>query len=203
MSTDPAHLLFPSDAPTQAPDWLSSDASPMASVTVPAALERAHEAMSEDEAAAAVLFKDDGPDPAASISATFEPWAVSAHAGGDPENAAEWREASEILAADFRGSGMDASEIAAVMELTREAQGDTMFGPVTAERLATERARSEAHLMQAGVSDSDLALARRLVNDLDAKMGGKVKAWLAGTGQGNDPRTIQKAIAEAKRRYGG
>ncbi|WP_157020501.1 hypothetical protein [Paracoccus sp. 228] len=95
---------------------------------------------------------------------------------------------------------MDPEDVRVIMDLTREAQGNTTFGAVDPERLEIDRARATDQLIEAGVTDADVDLARRLVTDLDAKMGGKVSAWLRGTGQGNDPRTIQRAIAEAKRR---
>lgn len=197
MDTDHAHSLFPADVPQGAvpPEQFSSG--PIAKPVTMAPQSKP----ASDPAFASSLFPTEAlPDRAAAVASTFEPWAVAAHAGGNAAQAEEWRAAGEVLASDFRDSAMDPEDVRAIMDLTREAQGHTTFGAVDVERLEIDRARAADQLIEAGVTDADVDLARRLVTDLDAKMGGKVSAWLRGTGQGNDPRTIQRAISEAKRR---
>lgn len=197
MDPDHAHSLFPADVPQGAVPPKQFSSGPIAKPVTMAPPSKP----ASDPASATSLFPTEAlPDPAAAVASTFEPWAVAAHAGGNAAQADEWRAAGEVLASDFRDSAMDPEDVRVIMDLTREAQGNTTFGAVDVERLEIDRARATDQLIEAGVTDADVDLARRLVTDLDAKMGGKVSAWLRGTGQGNDPRTIQRAIAEAKRR---
>lgn len=191
MSLDPAYSMFISDAPQEA------SAEP---VQVSTAAAQAKPQQSEADPSASLFPTEKTPDPAASVGSTFETWASAAFLSGNSLLADEIRGAAGALADDFRNTGMPSEEVQTIMDLTREHQANTAFGPVSEQRLAVERERAIEHLVEAGVNDAELSLAHRFVSDLDRKMGGKVNQWLIATGQGNDPRTIQRAISEAKRR---
>lgn len=113
------------------------------------------------------------------------------------------RAVSDALAADFREHGMTADDTAEVMDLAREALGNTMPGlPVSDDRLIEMRTSAEAFISKNQISADDIGLAQRLVSDLDRKTGGRVSEYLIDTGLGNNPRTIKKAVEIARRRYG-
>ena len=205
---DIANLLFPTECPA------STGAAPV---------QQAQQADKAD--AAALLFGSDkpasapaagrsddpvreafptevGPDPAAAVAETLNPWAEGLLMDGDKDRADEMRAVGKALAEDFREGGMTAEDTAEVMGLAREALGNTMPGlAVSEERLIEMRGAAEAYIAENAISPDDIGLAQQLIRDLDAKTGGKVSAYLIDTGMGNDPRAIQRAVEIAKRRY--
>lgn len=202
MAEDPAYTLFPTDAPpapaAPAPTSGFHTIQPFARPRQPAPAP----AVERPESPAADLFPTEKmPDPARDIAATLEPWALQFQIDGHSELAAEWRSTAENLASDLRRAGTSPEDAHDMMQLVKNAQGNTTFGPVSDERLAADRAKAEDWIAENQIAPNDLDLARRLVDDMDRTTPG-LKAWLLKTGQGNDPRTIALAVREAKRRYG-
>lgn len=214
MSDDPAYTLFPTDAPP------SSAQAPLRAAEAPRQGDKADAAELMFGGASArpapaqrpgidkdpirnAFPTEDTPDVAASVGTTLTPWADALHAEGRQEAAAEMRAVADALAADFRQNGMTAEDTQEVMDLARESLGNMIMPgvPVGDDRLAEMRTAAESWIEENAVSQDDLDLARRLVDDLDRKTGGQVKAYLIDTGMGNRPETIAKAVEIARRRY--
>jgi predicted GNAT family acetyltransferase len=215
------NLLFPNDAaPAAAPDWYRSrvgaaenrlmgrhgsqdtasalfPTEPKAAPIAPAA----PKAKALEDVAAALFHTDRAPDlHSKAVEGVIGPWAEAARLEGDAELAAEWREAATTLSDDFRQAGMDADQVTEVMQLAREALGNTLPGmPVDEERLLRMNEQGLAWMTERGVQVAEIDAARRMIDDLDLKTPG-LKDYLDHTGLGSDPRMIEKAIAEAKRR---
>ncbi|MDF3607909.1 hypothetical protein PE067_18255 [Paracoccus sp. DMF-8] len=205
---DTANLLFPTEptaAPQGAPVASPASATPTAASILFGDSKPATQAAQPPRDAIDEAFPSEArPDPAASVADTLEPWAASAQAEGNADQAEAIRETSAALAQDFRDSGMSQDDVSEVMGLAREALGNTMPNlPVSDERLAEMRTAAESFIAENQIAPDDIALAQRLVADLDAKTGGRVSEYLIDTGMGNRPETILKAIEIAKRRYGG
>ena len=150
------NLLFPSDAPAKTPDWYSAR-------QAEADLRPSGRHQPAPDPASALFPTDPAPQPAPfvqpgqapkdvaaglfhterapdlhgkAVAGVIEPLAEAARMSGDLARADEWREASRTLSEDFRQSGMDVDEASAVMQLAREALGNTLPGlPVDEERL--------------------------------------------------------------------
>lgn len=200
--TEPSHILFPADAPASeparapAPSWHTM-------TPVPLKPRQPEPTPLATPDAAARLFHTEMPaDHTQPVADILEGFAQSAAADGDHARAEEWQNAASGLSNDFRSAGTPENDIAEIMQLAREAMADVLPGSsVSAERLEATRIAAMDALTEQGVTDSDLGLARRLIDEMEAKTPG-LKAYLDGTGMGNSPRVIAKAVAEAKRRYG-
>lgn len=215
-------LLFPNDAtPTAAPEWYrarvgeaenrlmgrhgAQDAAsalfPTEKPADPAAPPAASKAKAPEDVAAELFHTERAPDlHSKAVEGVIGPWAEAARLEGDAALADEWREASRTLSEDFRQAGMDAEEVGQVMELAREALGNTLPGmPVDEERLLHMQVQAEAWMVERGVTDAEIDAARRMIDDLDMRTPG-LKDYLDATGLGSDPRLIEKAIREAARR---
>lgn len=219
--SDPAYVLFPSDAPAGSapPEWFKAE---QAAAT--ARLMGAHKPAADD--AAARMFPGDAPKgeqaskPAASdadmaeklfpddanhfdekpIAGFFNGFAVSAAGDGDSERAQALNAAGEALIADARKAGTNSAELSAALDVVRERQGDTI-GPISDEKLEADFASGmEAVRSEFGATaDSDLKAAQAFIRDLDTIAPGTIDS-LNRTGAGNDMRLIRAAIKEAKRR---
>lgn len=223
--TDPAHILFPGDAPapSQPPEYFkvqqnAATARLMGSQN-PAADDAAARMFPNDAAkgvtpapsagpadpaktdAAATLFKDDAkPFDDADAKDFFNGFATSAAGDGDVERAQALNAAGEALIADARAAGTDAAELTSALDVVRERQGDTL-SPITPEKMEAEFASGMAAI-QAEYGDSymaDLSAARAFIRDLEIIAPGTIDS-LERTGAGNDMRLIRSAIREAKRR---
>ncbi len=98
-----------------------------------------------------------------------------------------------------KDAGTDAADLAEALNIVRERSADTVAGPVSIEKLESDKTAALAELAAEGFSDADIHAAQRLVADLDLVARGTIDSLVA-TGAGNDLRLIRKAIAEAKRR---
>ena len=201
--TDPSHILFPADAPAleparaPAPSWHTLTPVPLKP------RQQEPMALATPDAAAALFHTEKPADHTRPVVDVLEGFAHSAMTDGDPARAEDWRNAATGLANDFRSAGTPEGDIAEIMQLTREAMSEVLPGmSVSAERLEATHIAAMDALTEQGVTDSDLNLARRLIDEMEAKTPG-LKSYLDGTGMGNSPRVIAKAVAEAKRRYGG
>lgn len=215
------NLLFPSDAaPTTAPNWYVARTAeaerrlmgrhdrpavqanvlfPTEERAAPAPIAKPGKA--PEDVASALFRTERAPDLYdQAVKAVIEPLAESARIDGDADRAEQWRDAATTLTDDFRASGMDADEVQQVMELAREGLGNTLPGmPVDEERLSRMNEQGEAWMIERGVTDAEIDAARAMINDLELRTPG-LKDYLADTGLGSDPRLIEKAIREAKRR---
>lgn len=195
---EPAHILFPGDAPKVAPDWfVASHAA--AEQRLAGAGAAAGMTAGDDADPAKVLFNDDaGKFDAAPVDQFFNGFANSAANDGDIERSHELQAAGDALVADFKTAGADAAELSAALDVVRERQGDTI-AEIPPEKIEAEMATGLAALTDEGVTNADLALARRFVSDLEIVAPGTM-ASLERTGAGNDLRLVRAAIKEAKRR---
>lgn len=215
MSDPDLSLLFPTDAPSQAPDWFAAQRHE--------AGQRLSGAQARDKAGeqADTLFgrEPGSPAPAAqtgdpakalftseaakfdgsAVAGFFDTFAGSAIVDGDRERARELGSAKEAMIADFQSAGTDPDDVREALDIVRERQGDTVAGPVSAERLAEEQAQTLALLAETGVSDADLNAARAFIRDLETIAPGTMRS-LEATGAGNDIKLVRRAIAEARRR---
>ncbi|MFC3166811.1 hypothetical protein [Paracoccus fontiphilus] len=213
MSDPDLSMLFPSDAPSQAPEWFQAQRHEAEQARSDAAAilfggskaSPAPATLAGDKDPTSAAFPTEGSiDAAASVAATLDPWADSLQADGNPAAAEEMRGVSASLAKDFRQSGMTAEDTQEVMGLAHEALGNSLMPgmPVSDDRLVEMRATAESWIEENQISAGDIGLAQRLVRDLDAKTGGRVSEYLVNTGMGNDPRAIERAIQIARKRYG-
>lgn len=156
------------------------------------------------------LSATDGDEPAtltygdkASFDATqatsfFDQHAIAAMQEGDQERSAELGQAGKALVRDFKSAGADASVLNEALRAYNETAGEYLSEDQRMDLAETTMAQLQAEL---GPNlESDLALARQLIEWLDQQVPG-LKASLEGSGAGNDPRIIKAAIREAKRRY--
>lgn len=199
--TDPAHVLFPNDAPAAkaaagpaGKDWPGqNDAKPPA----PAAGDP------EPDAARSIFKGEPGADDAAArdVTDTFGSFAISAANDGDMERCHALQAAGETLLADVREAGGLASDLAEAVSYFREASD--RFHPVTPEEAEAGMAKALATLQEERTDHaalaSDILAAHRLIIDMDKKTPGLIEQ-LELTGAGNDPRLIRAAIKEARRR---
>ncbi|WP_425906813.1 hypothetical protein [Nitrobacter sp. TKz-YC02] len=225
--TDPAHILFPSDAPasSQPPEYFkvqqnaatarlmggqkpaTDDAAARMfpnnaakSGTLPAPSAGLTDPAQTD--AAATLFKDDATSQfdEKPIAGFFNTFALSARSDGDVERAEALSSAGEALIADARAAGMDAAELTSALDIVSERQGDTL-SPIAPEKIEAEFASGMAAIQQefGDTYMADLSAARAFIRDLEIIAPGTIDS-LERTGAGNDMRLIRSAIKEAKRR---
>lgn len=221
MSDDPAHVLFPNDAPaaSKPPEWFHAQ-----HAAAEARLSGRHGTTQDDAAArlfpseapkakaqppagaetddpAKVLFKNDAAAEfdAQPVNDFFSGFAASAATDRDHERVSALEAAGKALVADFKAAGTDAADVAEALAIIKDRQGDTVAGPVSVEKLEADKDAGLAALAAEGVSDADIRAAQRLVADLDVIAPGTIDS-LISTGAGNDIRLIRKAIAEARKR---
>lgn len=214
MSNDPASILFPNEGRSAAtPDWFSArrseaelrlqgqhGAKDAASALFPNEKPADPAAPPAATKAPDALFSDAAPDlHEREISNVLTPLADDARLSGDTERAAELEAATASLAGEFAKAGTDPGTVAEVMQLAKEALGDTVTGPVEPERLAEMEAQAHSWIAEAGITDAELSAARRMIDDLEAVTPG-IKAYLGDTGLGNNPKMIERAVREARRR---
>ncbi|MBM7330734.1 hypothetical protein JS562_48085 [Agrobacterium sp. S2] len=208
---DPAHVLFPSDAPKldasldfngiakgAAEARLMRQADPNAANVFPGdAAKPDQTAGNDDDDIAAKLFKDDAKaDYEKLMDGELDQYTLGAIQDGDRERADALKYASRSLAEDFRTAGTDATELKEAFEIVRHSAG---MVPPTHEQREASFNEGMAAVQAAGISDADLSAARAFIRDLETVSPGVV-ASLNAHGAGNDIRLIRKAVAEARRR---
>lgn len=221
MSDDPAHILFPADAPSKPPEWFSAqrnaaeqrlsgqnthdDAARVANTLFPSEAKVADSAadpsagQDDDADAADKLFKDDAATfDAKPVQDFISGFAASAAADGDMDRAEALEAAGSALVADFKAAGSDAAELSAALDVVRERQADTIT-EIAPEKLQAEMATSLETLAAEGVTSADLNAARAFIRDMEIVAPGTIDS-LARTGAGNDLRLVRAAIREARRR---
>lgn len=202
MSDDPAHVLFPNDAPKpQQPPAASAPAVPEASKALSAASPADPLAAVKPDDVAATLFKNDAVDSGAKgVTDILDGFANSAIADGDGgERARAIEAARDGLIADAMASGTDTKELFSVVNVIHELQANSLVEP-TPEQAVQRMSEGLEACRNENIADADLDLGRRFVVEHLEKVAPGVVATLERTGAGNDIRVIRAVIAEAKRR---
>jgi len=212
---DPAHVLFPSDAPTQPPEWFSAHHGAAeqrlvgnhgqrdGSAAAPFPNERKADASpsaGNDDDAASALFKDDAArkdvDWDRVVGGELDQHTLDAIKDGDTDRADALKSATAALTDDFRSAGTDPAEIEEAFSIVRQSAG---FKPPTSEESEASFAAGMSEIAAAGVTDADLNAARRFIRDLETVSPGVV-ASLEAHNAGNNPKLILAAVREARRR---
>ncbi|MFB6448384.1 hypothetical protein [Bradyrhizobium tunisiense] len=207
MSSDAAHVLFPSDAPkapaVAAPS--AAGASPQADaaallfptevkaavpVLPPATVEVAKSEVAKPDIQAAPAERD-------SIE-RLDVLAEAVRLGGDADRAAALTETGNVLLTEALAHGMPSADLQEIVGHVHEAS--STLSPMTAEQNAEGMVKGMADL--ADVPAADLDLARGLIQQMSEKMPA-LPYQLEATGLGNRPEFIRAVIREAKRRSGG
>lgn len=222
MSTDAAHILFPSDAPvsSQPPEWFKSsyaaaeqrlmgqhrrDDDNQAARMFPAEKgavggEAHHSAGDPDADAAERLFKDDAAQfDAKPVEDILDGFAMSALGDGDVERAHEIDAAKDALIEDAKSSGTNAADLSEALSIVHERAADTITD-IPPEKLEADMAETMAILADEGVTDAQIRAAQAMISDLDATVAPGLIDTLARSGAGNDARLIRLAVKEAARR---
>lgn len=194
---DTASILYPDDPPRsgEPPEYFKADVA-----AAEARLSRQAPAGGEKEPdTAAKLYEDsaDHSDPVADKGAAsfFNGHSLAAGQDGDMERAAELGAAEKALAADMQQAGTSSADFGEALSIIND---NLANDPAL---LAAKQDETLASLQQdiGPTFAADLDAARRFIADLDRVSPGVIRS-LEGSGAGNDPRLIRKAIAEAKRR---
>lgn len=210
---DPAHVLFPDDAPKLDPSYdfnaISKGAAesrlmrrvepePAATAGQPDASAKPDQtAGKDDDDIASKLFKDEAKaDYDQIMSGELDQYTLGAVQDGDTDRADALKYATSALADDMRAAGTDAGDLKEAFEIVRHSAG---IVPPTHEQREVSFAAGMAAVQEAGISDSDLNAARVFIRDLETVSPGVV-ASLNAHGAGNDIKLIRKAVAEARRR---
>lgn len=205
MSDDPAHVLFPSDAPkgpaaaassATAGAPFQSDAAALlfpteGKVTNPAPPAGPVEGAKPD---AAKPSADAAPPERSSIE-RLDALAEAIRLGGDTDRAAALTETGNVLLSEAQAHSMPSAELQEVIGLVHEAS--STLSPMTAEQNAAGMTNAMADL--ADVPAADLDLARGLIRRMAEKMP-MLPYQLEATGLGNRPDFIRAVIREARRR---
>jgi len=213
---DPAHVLFPNDAPTpiQQPEWHRQQVSqaeqrlmgrqqqPSAMATPqPDGANPADRPAGDDADPAKVLFKNEGREQAEKevrrAEGVLEGYTLDAIKDGDKDRADAIKYASEGLITDVRKTGGNPAELADALQIVRERIDP--LSPYTPEKAEAEMVSSMAQLQADGVTEADVNIARAFIRDLEIVAPGTMDT-LSRSGAGNDPKIIKAAIKEAKRR---
>ncbi|TGQ15870.1 hypothetical protein [Mesorhizobium sp. M00.F.Ca.ET.217.01.1.1] len=205
---DPAHILFPSDAPRLDPtlNYVSRDQDAAAArlqrrVDAPASPAAPNAPAGDKTDVAAALFKDDAAlkdvDFERVVGGELDQVTLDAMKDGDSERANALKAATAALSEDFRAAGTDPASIQEAFQIVR--QSADSLSPPTPEQIEEGFASSMAELTASGVTEADLGIARQMIRDLELISPGVV-ASLESHGAGNDPRLVRAAIKEAKRR---
>jgi len=155
------------------------------------------EARDDDQPATLTYDDAAGFDGTAAVS-MFAQRALAAQADGNAESASEWLAAGQALVGDMKAAGTPADDFNAALRALNEADSEALTPEQRAERHDAAMTQLQAEL---GPNlESDLALARQLIERLDEQAPGLIPS-LEESGAGDDPRLIRLAIREAKRRY--
>lgn len=211
MSSDPAHVLFPNDAPKIEQPAEAGNSAPVLRnpvVTVIGADKAAeptppagNPAAKKPDDVAAALFKDDAIDSnAKAVTEILDGHANSAISDGDGgERFRAIEAARDGLIADAMASGTDTKELFAVVNVIHELQANSITVP-TPEQAAQRMTEGLEACRSENIADADLDLGRRFVAEHLEKIAPGTIYTLERTGAGNDIRVIRAVIAEAKRR---
>ena len=189
--TSPAHVLFPSDAPTQPP---AEQGQPSAAPPRPDAhsAPQAVQAQGED---AGKLFPSEAPPQERDTA--LEPLDRLA-------DTVRFDDAGRAEALNAAGDALflDAVEWGTPTETLREITGQlheasATLSPMSAEQIADLNAKAYRELSD--VPAADLDLARGLVTSMAMKIPG-LGNQLEASGLGSDPKFVRLIVAEAKRR---
>lgn len=202
--SDPAHVLFPNDAPkSQQPPAATAPtaAAPDVGKTVSPASPAGPVAATKSDDVAATMFRNDAVDSGAKavtdILDGFANSAISDGDGGDRYRAIE--AARDGLIADAMASGTDTKELFAVVNVIHELQASSIAVP-TPEQAIQRMSEGLEACRNENIADADLDLGRRFVAEHLEKIAPGTVYTLERTGAGNDIRVIRAVIAEAKRR---
>lgn len=210
---DPAHVLFPNDAPKLDPalDFVGhakdaaetrlmrrTELEPAVVPNQPDSGAKSDQAaaQSEDDLATKLFKEDAKADYNKLMDGELNHYALSAIQDGDRERADALKYATSALADDMRAAATDAGDLKEAFEIVRHSAG--MLPPTHEQREASFNEGMTA-VHAAGISDADLTAARAFISDLETVSPGVV-ASLNAHGAGNDIRLIRKAVAEARRR---
>ncbi|MBI1203778.1 MAG: hypothetical protein GC182_14850 [Rhodopseudomonas sp.] len=213
-SPDPAHILFPGDAPrpTEPPQYFkaelaAAEARLMGSQKLdPAGKENAAPAgpnAAEATNDADKLFSSEvKPFDGAVVDGFLDQHVLSAISDGDTERADALKHATAALTDDFSAAGTNSDDVKEAFDLLRSAN-DHMVPPPPEQIEADMTANLAALQGELGQTfESDLTAARAFIRDLEKVAPGTV-ASLEHNGAGNDTKLVKAAIREALRRgYG-
>jgi len=192
---DPAHLLFPSDAPTVPADVPparpAAPAAPAQAATQPPA--------GDDTNPAEQIFKTELPSDGADLGEAvgrLDDLASSLRVS-EPERAAALTDATDELVNYAIDHDMPAGDLREIVEAVHVA-ADTL-SPMTPEQLADGHAKAMRELSD--VPAADLDLARGLIREIEKKIPGTM-SQLEYSGLGNRPEFIRAVVKEARRRAG-
>lgn len=153
-----------------------------------------------DDEPATLTYADAAKFDPTEANSMFTQRALAAMQEGDRDNAAEWSAAGQALVADMKAAGTDHAVFNEALRAFNEADGEALSEDQRAER--AEATMAELVADYGATLDADLALARRLIRDLDATVAPGLIASLEASGAGSHPKLIRAAITEARRRYG-
>jgi hypothetical protein len=198
--TDPAHLLFPADAPKSQQPPVAGGSAPAAAVPdARKAVEPVPAAGPADAAkpgdAAKLFGAEVSPAEWDSAVERLDTLADAVRLSGGTDRAAALTEASIILAADAEASGMASDDLREIIEHAHAASAT--LTPMTAEQLADGRAKAMQEL--ADVPAEDIAAAQGLIATLTKQMP-SLPYQLEASGLGNNPAFIRAIIKESRRR---
>ncbi|MFB9950032.1 hypothetical protein ACFFP0_14310 [Rhizobium puerariae] len=216
---DPAHLLFPTDAPakpaapadnglrppTLTPTWTVKAPAPAApphrsagqTPADPAEMLFGEEARKPSEKAGQD-FLTDSSGKFAEVVACMDQAVIEAFSEGDRPRGEALKLARDAIIDDAIDHGTDKQTVneafAALQEVNKAS-----FGDLSEEQLAASYSAGMAAVQAASISDDDLNAARAFIRDMEEIAPGTI-ASLERRGAGNDIRIIKKAVAEARRR---
>lgn len=208
--SDPAHVLFPNDAPKVEQPAAAGNSAPVLRNPVVTVIEsgKAAEptppgpvAAPKPDDVAAKLFQDDVVDSnAKAVTKILDGFANSAISDGDGgERFRAIEAARDGLIADAMASGTDTKELFAVVNVIHELQANSVAVP-TPEQAVQRMSEGLEACRNENIADADLDLGRRFVTEHLEKIAPGTVYTLERTGAGNDIRVIRAVIAEAKRR---
>lgn len=189
---DPAHLLFPSDAPKEPPQWFVAQDNARQR---PQAAQRQPEERDEKADAAKLFPSEKAPDEDHSAVGRLGDLAEAVRLAGDTERADQLIEASDTIMLDALEHGTPSAELHEIVGMVHEAS--STLAPLSLEQLTDLNAKAEREL--ADVPAEDLELGRKLIQQMSTKMDGLIYQ-LEATGLGSRPDFVRAVCREAKRR---
>lgn len=196
---DPAHLMFPSDAPAAAVQAPAQDAQPRPSAPAAPAQAATQPPADADANAAERLFDSELPSNGADLGEAVGRLddLASAIRISEPERAAALTDATDELVSYAIDHDMPAGDLREIVEAVHVA-ADTL-SPMTPEQLADGQAKAMRELSD--VPAADLDLARGLIREIEKKIPGTMRQ-LEISGLGNRPAFIRAVVKESRRRAG-